>query len=171
MSCVANRKAFLSITTKNSIMASIDDDLMENGLESSYCSTAYEEQPAKRIEKPKHKQWIEMVLKIIHYLIDVGMVMLSGFMMEMGKVFPLVFSVGLIIWLSYRIFYFKRSDIIDAIIGIFLFVATALFYIILVVNNETGYHEEECFGVILIPTVYLVFFCVWGAIRRKHKGL
>lgn len=151
-------------------MAGIDDDLMDGGIASP---TKDEQQFISRKSKtfnPKTPQEreldVELVLKIIHYIIDAAMFILSISMMEIDGAYPLVFCVGLIVWMAYRILYFKRSKTIDIIIGFFLFAAATFFYIYALVDN---YHSDAT-GKILIPTVYLAFFCVWGAIRRKQNG-
>lgn len=150
-------------------MAGIDDDLMESGI-STYphgntTAQSRNESTIKHTEPPRKGYRIDMEFRIIHYMIDAGMILLSIYMINMKEVYPLFFGVGLIIWLAYRILYFKRSEVVDMLIGIFLFVVATFFYTYAISN-----YRNELVGRILIPTIYLSFFCVWGAIRRKRKG-
>ena len=150
-------------------MSGIDDDLMESGI-STYPQGNTNAQPQNEttvnsIENPRKGLGFDMVFRIIHYLIDVGMILLSLYVVDMNEAYPLFFGVGLIIWLAYRILYFKRSEAIDVLIGIALFIAATYFYIYAMTNDRT-----EMVGRMLIPTIYLGYFCVWGAIRRKRKG-
>lgn len=164
-----SQKTLISTTTKNNIMAGIDDDLMDGNVSQQPIGNqgyhTQKEVTVKHVPTLDKKNVIDVVFRIIHYLLDAGMLVLSMYMMDMGKVYPLVFCVGLIIWLAYRILYFKRSMAIDIVVGLFLFVAAVFFYILAITED---YHEIV--GRILIPTIYLGFFCVWGAIRRKQNG-
>ncbi len=150
-------------------MSGIDDDLMESGIgtypQGNNNAQTLNEPTVNRIETPRKKLGIDAAFRIIHYLIDVGMILLSLYVVDMKEAYPLFFGVGLIIWLAYRILYFKRSEAIDVLIGIALFIAPTYFYIYAMTNDRT-----EMVGRMLIPTIYLGYFCVWGAIRRKRKG-
>ncbi len=151
-------------------MTSIDDDLMEKGIIQSPQDNTnvhpHKKPTNGRVKTKKRGQGIEIVLKIIHYLIDATMLFFSLFMVEPESgTYPLVFCVGLIIWLGYRIIYFTRGKIIDIIIGLFLFVAFVLFFIFVIIAWEEGNGT-----IMLVPIVYLGFFCVWGFIRRKQNG-
>lgn len=146
-------------------MAGIDDDLMDGGSVSPKKDEQQVISSKKHLDPSKSGKGIEMVFRIVHYIIDAAMIVLSIYMMDMEDAYPLVFCVALIIWTAYRILYFKRSKTIDIIIGLFLLVAATFFYLWAIVED---YHEYT--GRILIPTVYLAFFCVWGAIRRKRNG-
>ncbi len=155
-------------------MAGIDDDLMDGGTVSPKKD---EQQVDPRKERmvdsfasQKHGQVIDVIFRITHYLIDAVMITLSIYMMNMKEAYPLVFCVGLIIWMAYRILYFQRNKTIDIIIGFFLFVVASFFCISAIIAHENGWGKPEVVGRMLIPTIYLGFFCVWGAIRRKRNG-
>lgn len=158
-------------------MAGIDDDLMD-GLKNSFA----QEKPhvtnniehASELPSPKRRgRGIRVVFQVIHSLLDAGMIVMSIYMMGLDvkeEPFRLVFCVGLIIWLAYRILFFPRSKSIDIITGIFLFVAVVFFYIVAlssydIVGVICSYRKSV--GRILIPNVYLGFFCVWGATRQN----
>lgn len=151
-------------------MTSIDDDLMEKGIiQSPQDNTnvhSHKKPTNGRVNPKKSEHGIEIVLKIIHYLIDAAMLFFSLATMDTKIVaYPLVFCVGLIIWLGYRILYFTRSKTIDIIIGLFLFVAFIVFSCISASNPWEGNGT-----IMFVPIVYLGFFCVWGFIRRKQNG-
>lgn len=166
---IASQKIFIFTTIKNNIMAGIDDDLMDGGTvfpsKDEQQVIPRKEQPVNPITPQERGQGMDLVLKIVHYIIDAAMIVLSIFMMEREDAYPLVFCVGLIVWMAYRILYFKRNNTVDIIIGLFLFAAATFFYVYAIVEDYS-----EITGRILIPTVYLSFFCVWGAIRRKRNG-
>ena len=93
------------------------------------------------------------------------MLFLSFLMMDSyDGAYPLIFCLGLIIWLGYRMLSFKRNRTVDIILGFFLFASAVVFYIFAILEDSS-----EFVGRILIPTVYLGYFCAWGAIRRKDK--
>ena len=119
----------------------------------------------KRITNEKCSHGVDLVFNVINYCVDGAMLFLSLLMMDSyDRAYPLIFCLGLIIWLGYRLLSFKRNKTVDVIIGLFLFVAAVTFYIWAIADDY-----EEVVGKILIPTVYLGYFCAWGAIRRKDK--
>ena len=150
-------------------MIGIDDDLMDDINITTKQEKKTEETPkcqvvVKRIQK-KEVNGIEIVFKVINYCMDGVMLLSSIGMMSYDGAYPLIFCLGLIIWLGYRLLSFKRNKTIDVILGLFLFVAAVVFYIWAISDNY-----REIAGRIMIPTVYLGYFCAWGAIRKKDKG-
>ena len=140
-------------------MAGLDDDLMDEII------TQVKKEVEKRITNEKSGHGVELVFNVINYCVDGAMLFLSFLMMDSyDGAYPLIFCLGLIIWLGYRLLSFKRNKTVDVIIGLFLFVAAVTFYIWAIADDY-----EEVVGKILIPTVYLGYFCAWGAIRRKDK--
>ena len=172
MSFAASQKMFIFTMIKNNRMAGIDDDLMDGGnifpSQNNQNASPQKGQTYGCPAPPKRGRGIDLLFQIIHYLIDAAMVFLSVVMMDYEKAYPLVFCVGLIIWMAYRILYFKRSKTIDILIGLFLFVAAVVFYVF----SLTGYsdYRDVEVGWLLIATVYLGFFCVWGAIRQNRNA-
>ena len=169
MSFLGNQRTYLFTTAKNSIMAGIDDDLMDDINITSKQEKTTEETPECQVvvkKKPKKEvNGIEIVFKVINYCMDGVMLYSSIGMMSYYGAYPLIFCLGLIIWLGYRMLFFKRNKTVDVILGLFLFVAAVGFYIWAISDD---YHEIA--GRLMIPTVYLGYFCAWGAIRRKDKG-
>lgn len=140
-------------------MAGLDDDLMDEII------TQVKKEVEKRITNEKNSHGVDLVFNVINYCVDGAMLFLSLLMMDSyDRAYPLIFCLGLIIWLGYRLLSFKRNKTVDVIIGLFLFVAAVTFYIWAIADDY-----EEVVGIILIPTVYLGYFCAWGAIRRKDK--
>ena len=139
---IASQKIFIFTTIKSNIMAGIDDDLMDGGSvsqkkdEQQFISR--NEQTVAPLVSPPNDKGIDIVLRIVHYIIDAAVIVLSIYMMDMVKSYPLVFCVALIIWMAYRTLYFTRSKTIDIIIGLFLFAAATFFYIVAIVED---YHE------------------------------
>ena len=87
-----------------------------------------------------------------------------GMMAYNSEAYPLVFCFGLIIWMGYRMLFFKRNQTVNYLLGFLLSVMTLTLYIWAICDD---YNAPV--GRILIPTVYLGYFCTWGAIRRKDK--
>ena len=113
----------------------------------------------------KRSQSIEIIFRIIHYCIDGAIVFMSfGMMAYNSEAYPLVFCFGLIIWMGYRMLFFKRNQTVNYLLGFLLSVMTLTLYIWAIYET---YNAPV--GRILIPTVYLGYFCTWGAIRRKDK--
>ena len=140
-------------------MAGLDDDLMDEII------TQVKKEVEKRITNEKSGHGVELVFNIINYCVDGAMLFLSFLMMDdYDGAYPLIFCLGLIIWLGYRMLSFKRNRTVDIILGFFLFVSAVVFYIFAILEDSS-----ELVGRILIPTVYLGYFCAWGAIRRKDK--
>jgi len=140
-------------------MAGLDDDLMDEII------TQVKKEVEKRITNEKSGHGVELVFNVINYCVDGAMLFLSFLMMDdYDGAYPLIFCLGLIIWLGYRMLSFKRNRTVDIILGFFLFVSAVVFYIFAILEDSS-----ELVGRILIPTVYLGYFCAWGAIRRKDK--
>lgn len=140
-------------------MAGLDDDLMDEII------TQVKKEVEKRITNEKSGHGVELVFNIINYCVDGAMLFLSFLMMDSyDGAYPLIFCLGLIIWLGYRMLSFKRNRTVDIILGFFLFASAVVFYIFAILEDSS-----EFVGRILIPTVYLGYFCAWGAIRRKDK--
>lgn len=140
-------------------MAGLDDDLMDEII------TQVKKEVEKRITNEKSGHGVELVFNVINYCVDGAMLFLSFLMMDdYDGAYPLIFCLGLIIWLGYRMLSFKRNRTVDIILGFFLFASAAFFYIFAILEDSS-----EFVGRILIPTVYLGYFCAWGAIRRKDK--
>ena len=181
----ASQKISIFTMIKNNRMAGIDDDLMDGGnifsSQNNHNSSPQKGQTYGCPAPPKRGRGIDLLFQIIHYLIDAAMILLSFYMVGMEvEAYKLVFCVGLIIWMAYRILYFSRSNTIDIIIGLFLFAATMYFCIRAIdyYNSNVWYDDvfgnvvypSNCVGTMLIPTVYLGFFCVWGAIRQNRNA-
>lgn len=150
-------------------MNGIDNDLIEEinihtRQEKSKVET-HQNQVVVGGKNKKRSQSIEIIFRIINYCIDGAMLLLSCNMMYYDEAYPLIFCLGLIIWLGYRMLFFKRNKTVDVVIGLFLFVAATVFYIWAILEDS-----KEIVGRIMIPTVYLGYFCAWGALRRKDKG-
>lgn len=151
-------------------MNGIDNDLLEeinipNKQEESKVETHQNQMVVKKKQK-KRSQSIETIFRIINYCVDGTMIFLSFVMMNnYDEAYPLIFCLGLIIWMGYRMLSFKRNETINIIMGLFLLVLAVTFYIWAIADDY-----EEVVGRIMIPTVYLGYFCAWGAIRRKGKG-
>lgn len=140
-------------------MAGLDDDLMDEII------TQVKKEVEKRITNEKSGHGVELVFNVINYCVDGAMLFLSFLMMDdYDGAYPLIFCLGLIIWLGYRMLSFKRNRTVDIILGFFLFASAVVFYIFAILEDSS-----ELVGRILIPTVYLGYFCAWGAIRRKDK--
>lgn len=148
-------------------MASIDDDLRDDRIiqverEESKSETCENHPVVTNIKKDRELN-INIIFKVINYCVDGAMLFLSFWMVDMyEEAYPLVFSFGLILWMGYRLLSFKRNKIIDIIMGVFLFAMTTTFYILALVNDY-----DEIAGIMMIPTVYLGYFCAWGAIWLK----
>lgn len=140
-------------------MAGLDDDLMDEII------TQVKKEVEKRITNEKSGHGVELVFNVINYCVDGAMLFLSFLMVDdYDGAYPLIFCLGLIIWLGYRMLSFKRNRSVDIILGFFLFASAVVFYIFAILEDSS-----EFVGRILIPTVYLGYFCAWGAIRRKDK--
>ena len=167
---IESPKTCIFTIVKNKEMAGIDDDLMDdinipNKQEEIKIETPNNKVTVRKIPE-KHGNGVEIVYKVINYCIDGAMLLLSFVMMSnYDEAYPLIFCFGLIIWMGYRMLSFKRNETINDILGFFLFVMAVIFYIWAIADD---YHEIV--GKILIPTVYLGYFCAWGALRRKDKG-
>ena len=140
-------------------MAGLDDDLMDEII------IQVKKEVEKRITNEKSSHGVDLVFNVINYCVDGAMLFLSFLMMDdYDGAYPLIFCLGLIIWLGYRMLSFKRNRTVDIILGFFLFASAVVFYIFAILEDSS-----ELVGRILIPTVYLGYFCAWGAIRRKDK--
>lgn len=152
-------------------MIGIDDDLMDDGIiqsqqEELKTEVCNNQTNVHKIPE-KNRNGLEKIFNIIHYCIDGAMVFMSfGMMAYNSEAYPLVFCFGLIIWMGYRMLSFKRNQIVNCILGFFLFAMALTFYIWALSDN---YNDTA--GKIMIPTVYLGYFCAWGAIWRKEKGI
>jgi multidrug transporter EmrE-like cation transporter len=149
-------------------MNELDDDLMDDriiqtrqeDLKAEICNN----QTKVHRSPKKNRNGLEKIFKIIYYCVDGAMLLFSISMMNYNEAYPLVFSFGLVIWMGYRMLFFKRNKTVDVILGLFLVVAAVGFYIW---AFSDSYSEPA--GRIMIPTVYLGYFCAWEAIRRKDK--
>ena len=158
-SFVENQIILCFTIVKNKVMAGLDDDLMDEII------TQVKKEVEKRITNEKSGHGVELVFNVINYCVDGAMLFLSFLMMDdYDGAYPLIFCLGLIIWLGYRMLSFKRNRTVDIILGFFLFVSAVVFYIFAILEDSS-----ELVGRILIPIVYLGYFCAWGAIRRKDK--
>ena len=151
-------------------MAGIDDELRNNSEfvpSNGSRKTKKEETQPVVVRRKKHteKSATDIVIRVVHYCIDGIMLFTSLGMMDYEGAYPLIFSFGLILWMAYRMLFFKRTKAIDLIVGAFLFVATVAFYAWALAEDR-----PEMAGRLMIPTVYLGFLCAWGAIRQKNKS-
>lgn len=150
-------------------MIGIDDDLMDDGIiqsqqEELKTEVCNNQTNVHKIPE-KNRNGLEKIFNIIHYCIDGAMVFMSfGMMADNSEAYPLVFCFGLIIWMGYRMLFFKRNQTVNYLLGFLLSVMTLTLYIWAIYET---YNAPV--GRILIPTVYLGSFCAWGAIRRKDK--
>ena len=150
----ASQKIFIFTTIKNKVMAGIDDDLMDGGSAFPHKDEQQvitpKEQVVAPLCHPKREKGITVVFQIVHYIMDVAMIVLSIYMMEMEAAYPLVFCVGLIIWMAYRVLFFTRSNTIDIIMGLFLFAAATFFYIYATSPRLIySFHNQFCLFLLL----------------------
>ena len=150
-------------------MNELDDDLMDDRIiqtRQEYLKAEVCNNQTKVHRSPKKNgNGLEKIFNIIYYCVDGAMLLFSFSMMGYNnEAFPLVFSFGLVIWMGYRMLFFKRNQIVNCILGFFLLIMAVAFYILAICDeyNETA-------GQFMIPTVYLGYFCAWGAIWRKEK--
>ena len=150
-------------------MNELDDDLMDDKIiqtqQKDSKAEVFNNQTVVHRIPEKNGNGLEKIFNIIYYCVDGAMLLLSFVMMEYhNEVYPLVFCFGLVIWMGYRMISFKRNQIVNCILGLFLFAMALTFYIWALSDN---YNDTA--GKIMIPTVYLGYFCAWGAIWRKEK--
>ncbi|MBR1785416.1 MAG: hypothetical protein IJ760_08300 [Bacteroidales bacterium] len=148
-------------------MAEIDDDLMEvSESRSSQLGAKFTQlnPTTSRAPTPQQMDGINTAFRIVHYVIDAGMLAMSFWTRNQEGIAPWIFCIALILWLSYRLLYFQRGKIVDNLMGFFLFAATIIFFIFFIHEKDDDY-----IGNLLLGVVYLGFFCAWGAIRQKRK--
>ena len=147
-------------------MNGIDNDLLEEiNIHTRQEASKVETHQNQVVVEKNGSHSIEIIFRIINYCIDGAMLLMSCGMMNYDGAYPLIFCLGLIIWLGYRMLFFKRNKTVDVVLGLFLFVAATIFYIWALSEDH-----NEIVGRIMIPTVYLGYFCACGAIRMKVKG-
>ena len=152
-------------------MIGIDDDLMDDGIiqsqqEELKTEVCNNQTNVHKIPE-KNRNGLEKIFNIIYYCVDGAMLLLSFIMMDYHyDAYPLFFCFGLVIWMGYRMLFFRRNQVVNYILGFFLFVIALTFYIWAFCDDY-----NDSVGKIMIPTVYLGYFCAWGAIMRKEKGV
>ena len=116
----------------NKDMAGLDDDLMDDRIiqtrqEELKAEVCNNQTKVHRSPK-KNGNGLEKIFNIIYYCVDGAMLLFSYSMMGYNnEAFPLVFSFGLVIWMGYRMLFFKRNQIVNCILGFFLLIMAVAF--------------------------------------------